>query len=300
MSAITERKDDQSGAGFRTARVETPSGGVYARDYAGTGPAFVMMHGFPDNLHIYDDLVPRLTRAGRRVVTFDFLGFGASDKSQEGGYSFAQQLSNLEAVVSHLALESAMPVAHDSSGPAALNFALKDPKRTAAVVVLNSFYCEAPTLRYPEFIELFASKSLNKLSETIRRSPEQFAWVLNFQRAAFQAELSEQHRAHYSSVLGPIIDANFREQPSAARAFAQMTAGLFEEVQRNTQRLPALSSMTVPVRLIWGDRDPYLNLGVAEHLASALKYGELVSLPAGHWVQMDEPGAVARGMLRPF
>ena len=31
-------------------------GRVYARDYAGMGPAFVLMHGFPDNLHIYDDL----------------------------------------------------------------------------------------------------------------------------------------------------------------------------------------------------------------------------------------------------
>ena len=56
------------------------------------------MHGFPDNLHIYDDLVPHLVAAGRRVVTFDFLGFGASDKPGTG-YSFAQQMGDLEAVV---------------------------------------------------------------------------------------------------------------------------------------------------------------------------------------------------------
>jgi haloalkane dehalogenase len=55
-------------------------GRVYARDYKGAGPAFVLMHGFPDNLHIYDDLIPYLVASGRRVVTFDFLGFGASDK----------------------------------------------------------------------------------------------------------------------------------------------------------------------------------------------------------------------------
>ncbi|MDB5395033.1 MAG: Pimeloyl-ACP methyl ester carboxylesterase [Rhodospirillales bacterium] len=34
------------------------------------------MHGFLENLHIYDDLVPHLAVAGRRVVTFDFLRFG--------------------------------------------------------------------------------------------------------------------------------------------------------------------------------------------------------------------------------
>jgi hypothetical protein len=29
--------------------------------------AFVLMHGFPDNLHIYDDLIPHLVAGGRRV-----------------------------------------------------------------------------------------------------------------------------------------------------------------------------------------------------------------------------------------
>jgi haloalkane dehalogenase len=32
----------------------------------------VLLHGFPDNRHLYDRLVPELAR--RRVVTFDFLG----------------------------------------------------------------------------------------------------------------------------------------------------------------------------------------------------------------------------------
>ncbi len=52
---------------------------IYAREYPGEEPAIVLMHGFPDNLHLYDRLLPWLTPA-RRVVTFDFLGWGASDK----------------------------------------------------------------------------------------------------------------------------------------------------------------------------------------------------------------------------
>ena len=39
----------------------------------------MLMHGFPDNLHLYDRLVPHLTPP-RRVVLFDFLGWGSSDK----------------------------------------------------------------------------------------------------------------------------------------------------------------------------------------------------------------------------
>ncbi len=65
---------------FAQHYVPREQGRVYARDYKGAGPAFVLMHGFPDNLHIWDDLIPHLVASGRRVVAFDFLGFGASDK----------------------------------------------------------------------------------------------------------------------------------------------------------------------------------------------------------------------------
>ena len=36
---------------------------IYAHDYPGKDPAFVLMHGFPDNLHIYDYLAPLLARS---------------------------------------------------------------------------------------------------------------------------------------------------------------------------------------------------------------------------------------------
>jgi haloalkane dehalogenase len=51
---------------------------IYVREYPGAEPAIVLMHGFPDDLHLYDRLVPEL--AGRRLVSFDFLGWGISDK----------------------------------------------------------------------------------------------------------------------------------------------------------------------------------------------------------------------------
>ena len=50
------------------------------------GMVIILMHGFPDNLHLYDRLLSYLSPA-RRVVTFDFLGWGASDKPP--GYPYA-------------------------------------------------------------------------------------------------------------------------------------------------------------------------------------------------------------------
>ena len=100
---------------FTEHRIPREQGAIYARDYDGTGPAFVLMHGFPDNLRIYDDLIPYLTAAGRRVVAFDFLGFGASDKTA-ASYSFAQQLGDLSAVIQALGLGQVVPVAHEFIG----------------------------------------------------------------------------------------------------------------------------------------------------------------------------------------
>jgi pimeloyl-ACP methyl ester carboxylesterase len=51
------------------------------------------------------------------------------------------------------------------------------------------------------------------------------------------------------------------------------------------------------VKLIWGENDPYLNVGVAEDLRSHLSDASLHRIPAGHWVQIDEPELVASAML---
>src|SRR2546421_9883425 len=103
---------------FTAHRIKRDGGSVYVRDFVGNGLAFVVLHGFPDNSHIYDDLIPHLVSAGRRTVAFDFLGFGESDKPEGALYSFEQQLGDLEAVVDALGLEKIIPVGHDAGGRA--------------------------------------------------------------------------------------------------------------------------------------------------------------------------------------
>ena len=282
---------------FLEHHIPRPSGNVYARDYDGIGPAFVLMHGFPDNLHIYDDLVTLLVAAGRRVVTFDFLGFGRSDKPTDVAYSFRQQLDDFKAVADHLDLSSLVPVAHDASGTAAVNFAIECPNRTASLVILNAAFAESPTAKWPELIGLFATSSLQALTSAIMQSPEQFAWIVNFQREQFQKSLASKHKAHYDAFLAPLIDNNFWQQPGAGRAFAQMTAQFFAELARNAERIPQMQNLDITVKIIWGELDPCINIGVARDFHSHLRHSFLHRLPAGHWPQLDEPGRVARAML---
>ena len=119
MSISTKGSASSQGAtlpAFTEHRVPHAGGSLYVRDFPGSGPAFALLHGFPDNLHIYDDLIPHLVSAGRRTVAIDFLGFGASDKPASAQYSFARQLDDLEAVVVALALDKIIPVGQVVSG----------------------------------------------------------------------------------------------------------------------------------------------------------------------------------------
>jgi haloalkane dehalogenase len=282
---------------FVEHHVPREQGRVYARDYKGAGPAFVLMHGFPDNLHIYDDLIPYLVAGGRRIVAFDFLGFGASDKPSDANYSFKRQLGDLEAIVEVLGLDKIVPVGHDGSGPAAFNFAIEHPDRVDSMCILNTFYAAAPAIRLPELIELFATPSLKALASAMSQSPEQLAWLLQFQQKIFKDALSEDQSAYFATFLGPIINDSFTKQPSSGPAFAQMTSQLFEEVTRNTKRLPEMEALDIPIKLIWGGNDPYFSTDVAEDFRSHLKHSSLHVIQAGHWLQVDAPEQVAKEML---
>ncbi len=277
--------------------VPREQGRVYARDYGGAGPAFVLMHGFPDNLHIFDDLIPSLAASGRRMVTFDFLGFGASDKPAGAAYGFKQQLGDLEAVVEALDLGKIVPVAHDSSGPASLNYALAHPGAVDSVIMLNSAYTEDSTVLWPEMITLFATADLRELAMAVAQSPEQFGWLLGWQQKKFLDALPDAQKAHFNTFLGPLISANFIAQPSSGPAFVQMAAQFFDEHARNAEHLPELKTLDIPVKLIWGQYDPYISVAVAERRQSQLKNASLTVVPAGHWLQSDAPEQVAKAML---
>src|SRR6516225_10346322 len=87
---------------------------IYVRDHPGADPPILLMHGFPDNLHLYDRLVPHLSPP-RRVLTFDFLGWGASDKPAGYPYTARNQEGDLDAVIQQRQLGQVVLVPHDAS-----------------------------------------------------------------------------------------------------------------------------------------------------------------------------------------
>ena len=270
---------------------------IYVRDYRGSGPAFVLMHGFPDNLHIYDELAQILAAKGHRVVTFDFLGYGGSDKPADHSYSARGLEDDLHAVVETLRIAPIIPVAHDASGPTAINWSLEHPDWIAKLVLLNCYYGSEPTLKFPELISLFADPAYRDLARAIISDPEQFGWLLTFQGNQFGREAPVAFRERAQKILVPAIRAQFRATPSAAIAFMSLTAELHSAVFANTKRVPEFAKFRKPVELIWGAGDPYLNVGVAQNIKNSFCHSKLTPLRLGHWPQIDAPEEVAKALL---
>jgi pimeloyl-ACP methyl ester carboxylesterase len=138
----------------------------------GTGVPVVLMHGFPDNTHLYDQLLPHL--AGHRpVVLFDFLGWGHSDKPVGYAYTAANQAGDLAAVVGavdkHFGPGQLVLVAHDASGPPAIDWALDNPGRVATLVLLNTYYHWTPALRRPPAIALYSTPVIRGAARAVVR-----------------------------------------------------------------------------------------------------------------------------------
>lgn len=63
--------------------------------------------------------------------------------------------------------------------------------------------------------------------------------------------------------------------------------------------IPQMRAFDRPVRIIFGDADPYLNESVARKFHGLFPNSELFLLPgAHHYVQVDEPEKVAGLILR--
>lgn len=278
---------------FQESFVQRNQHRIYVREYPGEGPAIVLMHGFPDNMHLYDRLLPHLSPP-RRVVCFDFLGWGRSDKPVGYPYTASNQVGDLDAVISRLELRQVILVAHDASGPPAIDWAIEHPDRVAGLVLLNTYYCAMPTLRPPEAIWLFSTPGVRNIARPVS---QMFGhWIF---RRMYQWQVGRFFRdQEVRDEFLPLLYRQFDAVPSARRAFFRLNEDLLPTIRSRTEKIPQLRAFRRPVRIIFGDADPYLNRGVAKRFHRIFPTSELFLVPgARHFVQMDEPAEVARLIL---
>ena len=105
----------------------------------GRGTPVVLLHGWPTNALLWQAQVA-LLQAHFRVITFDWLGFGYSDKPKDYGYTFTNQKEVLNTIIQTLLgpEESVILVGHDIGGPPAILWSQERPNRVQQLVLLNT------------------------------------------------------------------------------------------------------------------------------------------------------------------
>jgi haloalkane dehalogenase len=201
-------------------------GQLHVVDHRGDDPAFVLMHGFPDDHHIYDRVAPLL--APRRVVAFDFFGYGRSGRAPDDAPSAIAPHADLAAVLDALDLERVVLVGHDAGGAVAVDYALGHPERVEHLVFMDAFYGHAPQLHLPEMIRLFADPNFTRLADAMIADPGQRLWLLNDAGRALTGRNDvPADGIAVTSILPQFFGGD--EHPDALRAFRAWTAALFAQ-----------------------------------------------------------------------
>ena len=210
----------------RDRLVETPNGSLFVREIPGDDPPIILMHGFPDDHHIYEKLLPLLSP--RRAIAFDWHGYGRSERSELGGFSLKEHASELEALLDQLDIDRAVLVGHDASGPDAVAFAVAHPQRVSHLVLLNTIFGHLPSLVLPEMIRLLADPDLIPLADAMINDDAQRLWLLQLTADHWGMDALDPQGVAVQSILPQFFGS--ADQPDALAAIRAWTACLFDSL----------------------------------------------------------------------
>lgn len=106
---------------------------------AGSGPAVVLLHGFPGLARSWRGQISALAAAGYRVIAPDLRGYGLTDRpAAVEDYDLAHLLGDLTGLLDALDVDKAVWMGHDWGGLLAWQMPLFHPARTAGVIGVNT------------------------------------------------------------------------------------------------------------------------------------------------------------------
>ncbi|AIS17302.1 alpha/beta hydrolase [Pseudomonas rhizosphaerae] len=107
------------------------------------GPAVVLLHGFPYDVHAYDSVAERLTNAGCRCIIPYLRGYGSTHFTDAGTLRSGEQAAlgaDLLALLDALKIERAVLAGYDWGGRAACVVAALWPERVIGLVSCEPGY----------------------------------------------------------------------------------------------------------------------------------------------------------------
>jgi pimeloyl-ACP methyl ester carboxylesterase len=258
----------------------TVSGGEISYDVLGYGPSLILVHGTPSRSYIWRDVASRL--ADRfTVYVFDLLGFGQSERREGLDVSISGQSRVLDELVEAWELDAPSVAGHDIGGAIALRTHLLEGVSFGCIALLDSVVLRpwiTPTTRHVKaHLDVYRTMPA-KTFEAIVASHLRTATHKPLDDHAFATYL-EGWRGEFGQRLYLNKDAQLDERDTAE----------FE---------PLLPSIGVPVSIIWGEQDAWLDPALAERLHELIPTSDLLVLPeTGHFAMEDSPQHITAALL---
>jgi pimeloyl-ACP methyl ester carboxylesterase len=277
----------------------------YVENGPADGPAAVLLHGWPYDIHSYADVVPLLSAAGHRVIVPYLRGFGTtrflSDETVRNGEQAVLALDTV-ALMDALGIETAVVAGFDWGARTADIVAALWPQRCSGLVSVSGYLIgsqAAGKLPLPPAAELqwwyqyyFATERGRAGYEKNRREFARLIWrtgspMWDFDDATFErCAASFDNPDHVA-----IVVHNYRWRLGIAEGEPEY-AGLEE-------RLAAAPAITVPAITLEGDANGAPH---PEPDAYAAKFAgpyahRMIGGGIGHNLPQESPNAFAEAVL---
>ena len=244
----------------------------------------LLLHGEPTWCYLYRHIIPILTKAGKRVIAPDLIGFGKSDKlTNKEDYTYANHIMWVSQLFDHLQLDNVVLFAQDWGGLIGLRILAENPEKFSGLVVSNS------GLPVGSGASEGFKQWLN-YSQTV----EDF----NAGKIVYQGSLKALDNYEIDAYNAPFPDDSFKV---AARVFPTIVPITKEhaEVEENIKAWEVLKKFDRPTVAIFGEHDASFKGGdkyIIEKIAGA-KGMNHQRINAGHFSQENQPELIADTIL---
>jgi len=255
----------------------------------GKGDPLLLIHGFPTASWDWTALWPGLTPRFR-VIALDMLGFGFSDKPRRHAYTLVEQAGFHAALLAHLGVGEAHILAHDYGVSVAQELLARHNEGSLGFAIRSIGFLNGG---------LFPESHRPLLTQKLLASPlgPLVSRVMNERRLA----------RGLSSVFGRATRPSAAEMHAFWRLIARndghriahrLIAYMEERRQQRARWVGALTTTSVPLRLINGAADPVSGAHVAARYRELVPRPDVVLLDGiGHYPQVEAPERVLDAFL---
>jgi len=252
------------------------NGIMLAYDDVGSGPAVLLIHGFPLNRRMWRPQVAILLAAGYRVIAPDLRGFGDSDVT-DAACSMDLLADDLVELLDHIGITQAAVVGMSMGGYLLFNLLERYPQRVQAAVF-------AVTRAVADDAEGRAGRR-RLADDVVKFGPQVVAD--RFLQLLFAPDTEAERPRLAEEVYGWMV----------ATASSGLAGGLLAMGQRRdaTALLPLI---TAPALAIGAEQDRACPPEHLRAIADAMPDCRLCIIPgAGHLVNLEQPGDFNRTLL---